>query len=96
VFADAIWVDAWPTPTDLPARNLVTGDDFNGAMKRVAIPRHSASPGAAVRNFNPKDKLPGAVNIAFADNHVETVKLEKLWNLEWHNQWKAPAKRPGL
>jgi prepilin-type processing-associated H-X9-DG protein len=82
--------------SDRPARNLVTGDDFNGGMLRMTIPRHAASPSAAVKNFNPKDKLPGAINVVFADNHVETVKLENLWKLEWHNAWKTPEKRPGL
>ena len=95
-FADSIWVDAWPHETDLPARNLLTGDQYTGGgLSRIAIPRHIASLSAAVRNFNPKDTLPGAVNIAFADNHVETVRLEKLWELHWHKNWKAPAKRPG-
>jgi prepilin-type N-terminal cleavage/methylation domain-containing protein/prepilin-type processing-associated H-X9-DG protein len=95
MFADSVWVDAWPQENDLPARNLVTGDNFNGGMLRMTIPRHGASPNAASRSFNPRDRLPGAVNVAFADNHVETVKLENLWNLEWHNAWKVPARRPG-
>ena len=38
---------------------------------------------------------PGGINIAFADNHVELVRLERLWNLTWHRNWAAPAKRPG-
>jgi prepilin-type N-terminal cleavage/methylation domain-containing protein len=95
-FADAIWVDAWPLETDLPARNIFNGDAFaGGGVSRIAIPRHSASVSAAVKNFNPKDKLPGAVNLSMADNHVELVKLEKLWSFDWHKDWKTPAKRPG-
>jgi len=23
------------------------------------------------------------------------VKLEKLWQLDWHKNWDPPAKRPG-
>ena len=42
----------------------------------------------------PLATLPGAVNVGFADNHVELVKLEKLWELYWHKEWVAPAKRP--
>ncbi|MGZ8920426.1 MAG: hypothetical protein ACXW3L_05550 [Limisphaerales bacterium] len=95
-FADSVWVDTWPEPTDRPARNLFTGDGFAGAMLRVAIPRHSFTASAAPRNFNARDKLPGAVNVNFADNHVETVKLENLWKLQWHREWVVPAKRPGL
>ena len=94
-FADSVWVDAWPVETDRPARNLYNGDKFQGAMVRFTIPRHAAGREAAVTNFNPKDALPGGVNVAFADNHVELVRLENLWNLTWHKNWKAPAVRPG-
>jgi prepilin-type N-terminal cleavage/methylation domain-containing protein len=96
-FADAIWVDAWPLATDMPARDLSNGDKFQQpGLSRIAIPRHSAAPGAALRNFDRKNRLPGAVNVSFADNHTETVQLEKLWDLTWHRDWKSPAKRPGL
>lgn len=95
-FADSVWVDTWPEPTDRPARNLFNGDGFAGAMLRVAIPRHSYNAAAAPRNFNPRDRLPGAVNVGFSDNHVETVKLDNLWNLQWHREWVNPPKRPGL
>jgi hypothetical protein len=95
-FADSIWVDAWPLETDTPARNLFDGDKFvQGGLSRIAIPRHAASPSAAVKNFDRKNLLPGAVNVSFADNHTETVKLETLWNLYWHKNWVPPAKRPG-
>lgn len=95
-FADGIWVDAWPSETDLPARNLFNGDNFaQRGMSRIAIPRHAASSSTAIKNFNPKGTLPGAVNVAFADGHVDTVKLENLWSLEWHKAWVTPAKRPG-
>ena len=95
-FADSVWVDTWPEPTDRPARNLFNGDAFAGAMLRVAIPRHSFNAASAPRNFDARNRLPGAVNVGFYDNHVETVKLENLWNLYWHRQWVPPAKRPGL
>jgi prepilin-type N-terminal cleavage/methylation domain-containing protein/prepilin-type processing-associated H-X9-DG protein len=96
-FADAIWVDAWPLVTDRPAVNLFNGDNFaGGGLSRIAIPRHSAALSAAVRNFNAKNPLPGTVNVGFADNHVETVKLDQLWQLTWHTQWVPPAKRPGM
>ena len=96
VFADSMWVDAWPDETDRPPTNLQTGDGSGIGLSRIAMPRHSASPSAASRSFNLRSRLPGAVTIAFMDNHVETVKLENLWNLNWHKNWKIPAKRPGL
>jgi prepilin-type processing-associated H-X9-DG protein len=89
-------VDAWPAVNDKPARNLFDGDKFaGGGLSRIAIPRHAAQLSAATKNFNPKDTLPGAVNVSFADNHAELVKLEKLWDLYWHKNWEPPAKRPG-
>jgi prepilin-type N-terminal cleavage/methylation domain-containing protein len=96
-FADAIWVDAWPLETDKPAVNLYNGDQYSGGgLSRIAVPRHSAQLSAAVRNFNSRNRLPGAVNVTFADNHCETAKLERLWTFYWHRQWLPPAKRPGL
>ena len=43
----------------------------------------------------PRTTFQGGINIAFADNHVELVRLERLWNLTWHRSWATPAKRPG-
>ena len=95
-FSDGYWVDFWAAETDRPARNLFNGDNFaQQGLARIAMPRHSATALSAPKNFNPKDNLPGAVNVAFADNHVETVRLEKLWNYNWHKNWVVPATRPG-
>jgi hypothetical protein len=97
VFADSVWVDFWPTASDRPPKDLVTADNFTpSGLSRVAIPRHAAPRSAAARNFDPSTRLPGAVNIVLADNHAETVQLEKLWSFSWHREWIAPAKRPGL
>jgi hypothetical protein len=97
VFADSVWTEFWPTPEDRPARNLVTADNFtSGGLSRIAIPRHGAKISPSFRNFDSSTPLPGAVNLVFSDNHAETVKLEHLWNLQWHREWVAPAKRPGL
>jgi prepilin-type processing-associated H-X9-DG protein len=93
-FADGVWVDAWPTEKDRPAKNLDTGDNGSGEMMIVAIPRHGSA-GAPPTHFNAKDTLPGRVNVSFADNHVESVRLEGLWNLYWHKSYEPPAKRPG-
>ena len=94
-FADSAWVDAWPHETDRPATDLINGQSGDG-LSRFTIPRHAAARKAAVSNFNAKNQLPGGINISFGDNHVELVKLEKLWQLTWTATWQAPAKRPGL
>jgi prepilin-type N-terminal cleavage/methylation domain-containing protein/prepilin-type processing-associated H-X9-DG protein len=91
-FADSVWAEASPFETDQPARNLFSGDDPvsggpDGGLSRIAIPRHPAPISAVPTNFIQTNKLPGAVNVVFVDNHVETVQLEKLWSLQWHRRW---------
>jgi hypothetical protein len=34
------------------------------------------------------------VNMACMDGHVETVKLDRLWQLIWHKVYVPPATRP--
>jgi prepilin-type processing-associated H-X9-DG protein len=95
-FADAVWYETWPTEIDQPAQNLFNGlDGWSGFLSMIAIPRHSAPLSAAVTNFNVTTRLPGAVNVTFADNHVESVQLEKLWRLYWHKEWVSLEKRYG-
>lgn len=92
---DAMWVDAWPEPADLPARNLYEGDDPGGGMGRYCIARHGVtSPRAVPRRMPPGERMPGAVNLALMDGHVETVKLDQLWSFYWHRQYTPPATRP--
>jgi prepilin-type N-terminal cleavage/methylation domain-containing protein len=95
VISDGNWIDTWPQPTDPPARNLYTGDDFAGAMVRLTLPRHGGASWPKNGIFNPKNELPGAINHGFVDGHAELIKLEKLWRLDWHRNWVPPAKRPG-
>ena len=96
---DSIWVDAWPTAQDRPANNLYTGDNFSqGGMSRVAIPRHGSAPTQerGLSSWPAARRLPGAVNVVFADSHAELVPLEDLWKLTWHRGYRIPAKRPSL
>ena len=97
VFADAIWVDIWPRPTDSPARDLFNGDQSRGvgAIGRVTIARHGGrSPASAPRNVPPGSRLPGSIDLAIFDGHVERVPLEKLWNFYWYRDYQIPATRP--
>jgi prepilin-type processing-associated H-X9-DG protein len=102
VFADGIyWIVTGevggPRATDEPANNLVTGvlPGIRG-MPHFTIPRHGSRPSKLSTNNPASAKLPGAINVAFYDGHVETVKLERLWQLHWHRNYQPPAKRPGL
>jgi prepilin-type N-terminal cleavage/methylation domain-containing protein/prepilin-type processing-associated H-X9-DG protein len=97
VLQDSVWVDFWALPTDKPANNLYTcdGDSFDG-LTRICTPRHgSNAASAAPRSFNISTTLPGSINLALADGHVENGPLELLWNYIWNRAWVAPAVRPG-
>ena len=93
-FADSIWMDSWPMETDHPSKNLYEGGN-DSYMQRFTIARHGmGNPAAAPRKIGPLDVLPGRNDIGFADGHVEAVKLENFWTLDWHRDWKTPVKRP--
>lgn len=93
-FMDSIWVDPWPEATDPPARDLFAGD-VNAAMGRITIARHGGRPAnRAPRSVPAGQPLPGAIEIGLADGHVETAKLERLWDYYWHNGYQPPARRP--
>jgi prepilin-type N-terminal cleavage/methylation domain-containing protein/prepilin-type processing-associated H-X9-DG protein len=100
VFADGIAFMAWPTETDFPASNLQTGVAQNGSwpwgMNMMTIPRHGSRPNSVPTNQRPQDRLPGGINVSFYDGHVAAVRLENLWQLEWHHDWAQPSRRPGL
>jgi prepilin-type N-terminal cleavage/methylation domain-containing protein/prepilin-type processing-associated H-X9-DG protein len=96
VFFDAMWPDAWPRSTDLPPVDLVDPNREPAGIQRVVIPRHGSAPkDGSLKNFDPKNNLPGSVNVTFYDGHCEAIKLEQLWTLQWHANWIAPPVRPG-
>ena len=65
-------------------------------MRFVTIARHGERPNG-LRGPWPADKrMPGAVNVALFDGHVQLIPLEKLWSLYWHKDYVVPSKRPGL
>ena len=99
MFADGAFVDVAPLETDPPSENLYAGSDTGGGsteaeMGRCTIPRHGGfSPGKAPRNFDPSQKMPGAINLGLTDGHVELSRLENLWNYYWHLNWNPPVPR---
>ena len=95
VFADCAWPDGWPMANDVPARNLLNGDDGSGSMMaRFCISRHGSARRPPPVKVPAGSVLPGAINVVFADGHVDTVVLENLWQLYWHQNYVVPPKRP--
>lgn len=96
-YADSIWYEAWPTELDLPSRDLFNGDWlYSRGLPTITVPRHAAPLWAASTNFVATNRLPGAVNVTFADGHAEMVRLERLWSLTWHKEWEPLRKRWGV
>ncbi|MBI4323959.1 MAG: type II secretion system protein [Chloroflexi bacterium] len=92
VFADCAWADGWPQATDTPARNLLV--DRGSMMARFCIARHGSARRPPPTLVPPGSVLAGAINMVFVDGHVETVKLENLWQIYWHQKYAPPATRP--
>src|ERR1700677_2948584 len=100
IFADGMWPQAWPLSTDLPASNLYLGDtsmsdELPIMMMRLTIARHGSRPAsAAPRNVDITQRLPGAIDVALFDGHVEYSPLENLWNYYWCYGYQVPNPRP--
>ncbi|MBN1315304.1 MAG: type II secretion system protein [Anaerolineales bacterium] len=101
--ADGVIESVGPEADDLPAEDLVLGRRSSGwainkipGMWNLTIPRHGSRPSPLPSQQPPQARLPGAINISFFDGHVQTVRLEQLWQLYWHRNYQPPAKRPGL
>jgi len=103
VFCDAIYWNCCLEEFDAPPRNLYQPQGVvlvPGAFKRVQtqfIARHGDLPASEAPRELTSEFLPGAINIAFADGHAETVQLENLWTLYWHKNWdpnKVPLPHP--
>jgi prepilin-type processing-associated H-X9-DG protein len=94
-FNDAVYWNEWPLITDQPAPDLSRGDYFTiWGMPRCTIWRHggktaTSSTSPIVTRRPPFYVMPNsaAINVGFADGHVQLVKLKDLWSLYWHDNW---------
>jgi prepilin-type N-terminal cleavage/methylation domain-containing protein/prepilin-type processing-associated H-X9-DG protein len=96
VAADGVFAWTSPKATDPPPSNLNVNMMGDSMMWIVSIPRHGKRPITPPTKWPETQPLPGAVNVSMFDGHVELVKLDQLWQLYWHKDYKAPDKRPGL
>jgi prepilin-type N-terminal cleavage/methylation domain-containing protein len=94
VFGDAIFYYAYPQTYDSPSLNLYTGY-ANLGMSMFTIARHGSRPAsAAPRNVDISKPLPGMIDLALFDGHVEKAPLENLWNYYWNAAWVVLTPRP--
>ena len=97
VIVDANWCGLTPKEDNPPARDLYNGLAMGGEGRigRCTIARHGGiNPSKAPRNLPQGTKMPGAIIVGQADGQAGPVKLEDLWNLNWHRNWQTPAPRP--
>ncbi len=102
LFCDGVWEDGWPnggTATaagDTPPTDLYLGAGNNTPMMgRVCVSRHGiANPQKAPRNFTGTGPLPGGINVALADGHVEYGRLDALWSTYYWHALSTPRTRP--
>jgi prepilin-type processing-associated H-X9-DG protein len=84
--------------TDTPPPDLYTDSDSwppIGGMSRWCIARHGSVPASGAPQKWPAGvPLPGAINVAFYDSHVELVPLQSLWSLYWNTAWVPRARPP--
>ncbi len=93
IFADCNWADSWPLATDTPPRDLQAGGN-SAMMQRFCIARHGSRPAAIPKSVPAGALLTGAIIVVFTDGHAEATRLEDLWTLSWHRDYKVPDKRP--
>jgi prepilin-type N-terminal cleavage/methylation domain-containing protein len=101
VFMDSAWINLWPLESDSPARNLYDPLDYPGTdasgMTRVCINRHPKPASASTSLLHVGNTpVPGNIVMSFYDNHVELVKLQKLWTYYWANNWVPAATPPAI
>jgi prepilin-type processing-associated H-X9-DG protein len=97
-FYDAIWVDAWPSVTDLPSISLdlllgspgVSLPPNANEYDRLLIARHPLTRGKTVYN----QPIPGEINMAFVDGHASIFKLQDIKTVYWCLGWPGPIASP--
>lgn len=103
LFQDSIWFYIFPLETDPTPNPANLYDGYSGdradcihSMGLCLIDRHDNLPAAsAPRAVKSRGQvLPGAINMVFADNHAELVKLNNLWTYRWHRGWVTPSPHP--
>jgi prepilin-type N-terminal cleavage/methylation domain-containing protein len=105
LFQDSTWYYVFPLESDPTLNPADLYDGYNGnrancihSMGLCLIDRHSSRPAASAATATyPCSRgqvLPGMINMSFADNHAEVVKLNNLWNYTWHRGWITPVPHP--
>jgi hypothetical protein len=66
-------------------------------MGLCLIDRHGSRPASnapRAYGYTSGKVLPGMINMSFADDHAEVVRLNNLWSYTWHRDWVTPSPHP--
>ncbi|MBU6410815.1 MAG: prepilin-type N-terminal cleavage/methylation domain-containing protein [Verrucomicrobia bacterium] len=101
-YCDGVWEDVWPSEHNVPSSDLRYGSytsyshgspgDYATEMGRITIQRHAFDATRANLNYTTswnKGAPAGAIDVGFADGHVDLVRLYNLWSFYWHRHWGA-------
>jgi prepilin-type N-terminal cleavage/methylation domain-containing protein len=100
LFNDAVVWNEWPMESDHAASDLSQGQALNIlGMPRCTIWRHGSKTATSYVRGWPLPYpflLPNgaAINIGFDDGRAQMVKLNDLWSLYWHYNWKPSPTQP--
>jgi prepilin-type N-terminal cleavage/methylation domain-containing protein len=91
LLSDANFAITWPLKTDAAAPDLYLGQTAV-ANQRLGIGcctilRHGGPTATSSVKYTAGQPLPGAINMGFDDGHGELVRLQSLWNYDWHVNW---------
>src|SRR5665213_124506 len=86
VFGDCTWADAWPRETDQTPPNLI-----DGARATQGTPPAENMMARFTISRHGRN-----INVVFLDGHGETVPLENLKQLKWHNGYVPAVWAPPL
>lgn len=96
-FYDAIWVDAWPSITDIPGIGLDLLYSYGGNLPpnqneydRLLIARHPLAAGKVGLN----QRISGQINMAYIDGHASLLKLQDVKTVYWCRGWQGPVASP--
>jgi prepilin-type N-terminal cleavage/methylation domain-containing protein len=103
LFCDSVASAGSATVYSVPPSNLYAPEDavawptvYLHEIYFATIARHGRRPAsAAPRQVDISKPLPGMIDMALFDGHVEKVPLENLWTYYWNDNWAVPNPRPG-
>ena len=80
---------------DRPAANVLEGDTrLNASLSRMVLARHGIGPLSVPKVLPTGARLPGSINLGFADGHAGPIPNERLWDLTWHKNRTSGVQRP--